>query len=140
MGSRGYTLAEVLLALALALIVVLTLVGLSLTALSGSQKSTDLTCAQSLSHQWLEEEIYSAQGNGAAQIWGANSDTTPYQQKQSKVGNTEYTAAYYAVDVGDPALPNLKRCRMRVSWWGGTETRQGYGRLYAEALRYVSKP
>jgi hypothetical protein len=139
-GSRGYTLAEVLLALALAVIVVLTLVGLSITALSGSQKSTDLTSAQSLSHQWLEAEIYGAQANNAALIWSANSDTDPYQQKQTRIGNTDYTAAYYATDLADAAMPNLKRCRLRVSWWGGEESRQGYGRLYTEALRYVSKP
>ncbi|MBS2038967.1 hypothetical protein JST97_28550 [bacterium] len=140
MRSRAYTLAEVLLALALSVIVVLTLVGLGLTALSGNQKSTDLTAAQSLCHQWLEEEIYGAQADSSAPIWAANSPTAPYQQKQAKVGNTDYAAAYYASDVSDAAMPNLKLCRLRVSWWGGAEARQGYGRLYTEALRYVSKP
>ncbi|MFN8606666.1 MAG: hypothetical protein U0931_03980 [Vulcanimicrobiota bacterium] len=140
MESRGYTLAEVLLALALAVIVVLTLVGLSLTALSGSQKSGDLTAAQSLCHQWLEEEIYRSQADTGALLWSANSDLIPYQSRQTRLGNVEYSAAYYALDVTDSAMPNLRRCRLRVSWWGGAEARQGYGRLYTEALRYVSRP
>lgn len=129
-----------MLALALSVIVVLTLVGLSLTALSGNQKSTDLTAAQGICHQWLEKEIYSAQNDSSSALWAANSNSSPYQQKQNKVGNTEYLAAFYGSDVTDSAMPNLKLCRLRVSWWGGAEARQGYGRLYTEALRYVSKP
>jgi Tfp pilus assembly protein PilV len=139
-GSKGYTLAELLLALALAVVVVLTLLGLGLTALSGNQKSSDLLAAQSLAHQWLEEEIYGAQGLPGAAIWAASSDVNPYTQKTTQLGNCEYTAAYYASDVTDPGLPGLKKCRLRVSWWSGAEARQGYGRLYTEATRYVSTP
>lgn len=140
MVSKGYTLAEVLLALALAVVVVLTLVGLSLTALQGNQKSSDLVAAQSLSHQWLEQEIYGAQGISGAAIWAGSSDTTPYIEKTHLVGKKEFVAAFYSSDVTDTAMPNLKKCRLRVSWWSGAEARQGYGRLYTEATRYASKP
>ena len=140
MGSKGYTLAEVLLALALAVVVVLTLVGLSLTAHTGNQKSSDLMAAQSLAHQWLEEEIYAAQGIPGAAIWAANSETNPYQEKRTMVGHSEYLSAFYSSDVTDPGMPSLKKCHLRVSWWNGAEGRPGYGRLYTEATRYVSKP
>jgi type II secretory pathway pseudopilin PulG len=137
---KGFSLAEVLLAVALAAVIVLTLVALSLTSLRGNQKATDLTLAQSAAHQWIEEELYSAQHDSSNPLWIANNDQTPYKTLQLSVGNARYDLAVYAVDVNDPSVPHLKRCRLRVAWWGGEQTRSGYGNLSTEVTRFVSKP
>lgn len=136
---RGFSLAEVMLAVALAAVVVLTLVALGLTALTGNQKSGDLSIAQSTAHQLLEVEIYNAQQNSASPLWTANDDANPWKTSQVTQGKEQYTVALYAVDVSDAAVPNLKRCRLRLSWWSG-ESRQGYGALHTEAVRFASRP
>ena len=134
---RGYSLAEVLLALGLAAIVVLALVGLSLTALRGNQKSVDLTLADGLANSVLSQQIYQAQSTPGASFWLSNSDTNPYSQSSNSVGNQDYVLSLYVSDSN--AAAGLKRCRLRVDWWGGDD-RQGYGRLHTEAVRLVSLP
>lgn len=136
---RGFSLAEVVLAVALAGVVVLSLVALGLSSLTGNQKAGDLSLVQSTAHQLLEEEIYSAQQSSGAALWSANSDTVPYKTAPVTQGNEQYTVALYAVDVSDAAVPSLKRCRLRISWWGG-DSRQGYGNLHTEAIRFASRP
>ena len=139
-GRFGFSLAEVLLALALAATVVLLMVALSLTALKGNQKATDQTLAQSVAHQWVERELYQAQQNSGSALWSANSDTATYSITQVSVGQQAYTMALYVSDSNDPATPRLKKLRLRVSWWGGEPNRAGYGQLWTEVIRFASAP
>lgn len=137
---RGFTLAELLVAVALAAVVVLTLVALSITALSGNQKAGDLSIGQSLAHERLEQLIYAAQEDSGLNFWNSNSDSQAYQVEPLQSGNQQFRAALYVSDVTDAAVPNLKRCRMRVSWWGGDQSHAGYGNLYTDVVRFAAKP
>lgn len=135
----GFSLAEVLLGVALAAIVVLTLVALGLTALKGNRKAADLTLAQSLAHQAIEQHLYQAHQDSSAALWVANDDNQALSQSDLPVGTQVFSSALYVSDASTAATPNLKRCRLRISWWGGTE-RQGYGRLSTEVIRFASRP
>lgn len=135
----AFTLAEILLGVALAAVVVLTLVALSLTALKGNRKAADLTMAQNLAHQFIEQEIYGAQQEATAAFWSQNSDQSPLVERELVVGDAAYQAALYVVDANSAATPGLKRCRVRLSWWGGEGDRAGYGRLFTEVVRFASR-
>jgi len=135
----GFSLAEVLLGVALAAVVVLTLVALGLTALKGNRKAADLTLAQSLAHQAIEQHIYQAQQDTSAALWSGNNDNQALLQADLSVGNQVFATALYVSDASTASTPNLKRCRLRISWWGGEE-RQGYGRLSTEVIRFASRP
>ena len=137
---RGFSLAEVLLALALAAILVLLSVALSLTAMKGNQKGSDLTLAQSLAHQWMAQEIYQAQHNAGAGFWASNSDAAVYSSQELSLGPQRFTLSYYVSDASDTSAPNLKKVRLRLSWWGGELNREGYGKLSTEVVRFVSRP
>ncbi len=134
---RGYSLAEVLLALGLASVLALTMMGLGLTAMAGGQKALDLSLAARLAHDLLQEQIYQAQSDSASGFWTQNDDVVPFSQFNSKVGQQDYLVALYVSDAS--ANTNLKRCRLRVNWWGGN-SRQGYGSLNTQAVRFVSRP
>lgn len=138
--KSGFSLAEILLGVALAAVVVLTLVALSLTALKGNRKAGDQTLAQTLAHQQLEREIYQAQQDTTAAFWGADSDANPLSQNDLTVGTQTFRAALYVSEASTSEAPNLKRCRLRMSWWGGEKGRPGYGRLSTEIVRYACKP
>lgn len=140
MRERAYSLAEVLLALGLAVVVVLTLVGVGLTALTSNQKAGDVAMAESSAHDLLESMLYGAQQDPSVALWGANDDLNPYSVTPLAVGSQTYTAALYVADVVGVDTPSMKRCRMRMSWWGGEEARSGYGRLYCDVVRFVSRP
>lgn len=127
-------------AVALAAVLVLSLVALSLTALTGNQKAGDLTVGQQLAHQRLEELIYAAQQDGSLSFWSANSGVQPYLVEPLHVGNHQFETALYITEVSDPNLPALRRCRLRVWWWGGDQSHAGYGRLSAEVVRFASRP
>ncbi|MBT9584315.1 hypothetical protein IV102_13315 [bacterium] len=138
--EKGYTLAEVLLAIFFAIVIFLTLVGLGLTTLAGGQKTSDLSLAQSAAHELLESAIYEASDLPGSAFWLSTSDSNPYSLSQVASGRQAYTVALYLSDATDPGTPTLKRCRIRLSWWGGESDRAGYGQLHTEAVRYVSKP
>jgi hypothetical protein len=135
---RGVSLAEFVFALGLAVVVVLTLVGLSLVALKGNQKSSDVLVAQSLAHQRLEREIYQAQSDSAAALWSGASLTTPFSTQQLQLGNQPYTLALYSQSLSHAGTPGLFECRLRVSWSAGTKA--GYGHTHTEVRRVVSRP
>ena len=119
----GLSLAEVLLALALASVLTLLLIALSLTAMKGNQKASDLALTQSLAHQELDREIYQAQQDATADFWTGTNDSIPLSTRNLASGRETYTLALYVSDLNDSTTPGLKRARLRLSWWGGEAAR-----------------
>lgn len=129
-----------MLALGLALVVLLTLVALSLAGMKANQKSSDLLLTQARAHQVMEQEIYQAQSNSSDPLWVANSWTTPVKSRVESSGSQEVTYALYAQPLSHAATNGLMECKVRASWWSGRPDRPGYGQLFTEVVRIVSRP
>jgi len=143
LGTRvAFSLAELILAIALVTIVLLTLVALSLTAMKSNRKATDSSTGQLVAEQRVDQLVYGMQSDTTAAIWGHNLPSA-YSVDQVNVSNTDFTVAVYARDP-DPALvtPNrLKRVEVVTSWWNaGSSNRAGIGELEARFVRIVREP
>ena len=135
---EGVSLAEFVFALGLAVVVVLTLVGLSLVSLKGNQKSNDVLLAQNVAHQLLERELYLAQENAAAPLWSGTSAINPVSTQKLVVGHQDYTMALYAQPVSHSSTQGLVECTLRLNW--SASPKAGYGHTFTEIRRVVSRP
>lgn len=141
--NGAFTLAEVIISLALTVIVVLTLLGLGLTALQGNRKSTDLVAGQMAAEQELRELLYDAKANATAPLWSVNSRTAPYQVDPLTLSGTTYKIYTYASDVTivPPPYRGLKKVECIATWWDAPSgARTGYGVLQASASQFVNVP
>lgn len=145
LGSRikGFTLAEFLLAIALASVALLTLVAVSITALRSNRKSTDTAVGFLLADQTAEQTIYSMQSNTSAPIWNHNLPSE-YSLDTVNLSNQDFTVIVYARDpvAGLVAPHRLKRIEVVTRWWDAQSnpSRAGMGRLEARAVRLVREP
>lgn len=142
---RGFTVAEVLLALALITIAVLTLLGLSLYSLNASRKSRDVTAGQMVAEQTLERLVYEADTNPASTLWSQNSQTVPYQQQQVTMEPSVFNVTVFVSNVVDTggqfvAGSRLKRLESLVVWQDAQNGKSGYGQLRVRATRLVHEP
>ena len=148
--SRAFTLAEVLLAVGLAVVVILALLGMGLSVVRSDQKSVDTLSGQSVADGLLEDFLHQAAKDAADPLWAANSQTQPYQEGQVQVGATSFTYRVYAYDIDVPApitpappgVPlTIKKVNVLVNWWGSDiADRSGYGNLRAYATRTTQIP
>jgi len=144
LGSRvAFSLAEFILALALAVIGLLSLVAISLAALKSNRKATDTSVGFLLAEQTAEQIVYGMQCNTSAPIW---SHTLPaeYSTDSVSVSNQSFSIVVYARDpIGGLSTPNrLKRIEVVTRWWdaGSGGNRAGMGRLEARTVRIVREP
>ena len=155
---RGLSLAEVLLALLVVVLLVLTLAGMSFSMLRSNQKSTDRSVGYLAAQQILARELYQVQDNqppgSRAAFWSGNWTTTPWRTGQEVVNRVPFQFAIYAVTLQDvvsgqplgnePAVGFLnnrvKKIDIRVEWSQSPDgTRGGSGRLSSTSTRCLSE-
>ena len=144
LGSRiAFSLAEFILALALAVIALLSLVAISLAALKSNRKATDTSVGFLLTEQTAEQIVYGMQSNTAAPIWNHNLPGE-YSTDAVSVSNQTVDIIVYARDpIAGLTPPNrLKRIEVITRWWDAASggNRVGMGRLEARTVRIVREP
>ncbi|MBT9582949.1 hypothetical protein IV102_06340 [bacterium] len=143
---QGFTVAEILLALALISVVVLTLIGLSLYSLNANRKSRDVSAGQLVAEQVLERLVYEADTSPASPIWAQNSQSVAYAEQQVTVEPSVFNVTTYVSNVNDQAGTifvagrRLKRLEALVVWQDAQAGKSGYGRLSVRATRLVNEP
>ncbi|MFN8612210.1 MAG: hypothetical protein U0931_31990 [Vulcanimicrobiota bacterium] len=141
--APGFTLAEFVLAIALAAVALLSLVAVSLSALRSNRKATDTTTGYLLAEQVVEQTVYGMQANTLAPIWNHNLPAE-YSLDVVNLNNQDFTVIVYARDpvAGLVAPHRLKRIEVVARWWDAqsSSTRSGMGRLEARSVRLVREP
>lgn len=149
----AFSLAEVVLSvaiLALALLAMFSLIG---TALRSSSRTENLAIAGDVAEQQLTRNIYGAVNDQPAgssmQFWDQDYIDIPWRQGHQQVNQMDFHYAIYAqtlndAQTGKPAGGNPNRLKKVdiVVWWmhsspqGG---RQGYGQLRTGGTRLVNE-
>ncbi|MCE7870502.1 hypothetical protein DYH09_09020 [bacterium CPR1] len=148
---RGYNLAEIILAVGLAVVVVLALLGVGLSATRSNRKATDSVAGQLVADMVLENALHAAAKDSADPLWAANSGTAPLATGTVQVGATAFDYRTFArnvpvsADAGSSPPPGapllMKKVDVEVSWWNGDQApREGYGNLKAYATRTIQVP
>jgi Tfp pilus assembly protein PilV len=144
--GRGFSLAEVVLALALIAVTVLTLLGLSLRTLQANRKVIDTGAGQMVLEQALEQMAHEAESSDSVALWSHNSLTVAYSSDPITLGNITYLVSIYAHDLtaasGTPFASDkrLKLLQGSVVWRDLQQGRSGYGQLRAQSSRLVHEP
>ena len=143
---RGFTVAEVLLAILLIAVSLLTLLGLSLRTLQANRKTIDTGSGQMVAEQLIEEIAHSAEISKTAPVWAVNSAVVAYSTDVVVIQGTPFEATTYAVDVVASSPPlfaatkRLKKLTTEVIWKDLAQGKMGYGQLHARASRLVNEP
>lgn len=140
----GFSVAEILLALALVSVAILTLLGLSLRSLQMDRKSGDLVAGQLVAEQILERLCYEAERNSTGPIWNA-SVPSPYSVDLVSAGGSDFRITTYVTDVIDAASSftagrRLRQLRSVVEWSDAPQGKAGEGRLRISATRLIHEP
>jgi len=142
-SKPGFTLAEVILAIGLVAVVILTVVGLTLAAIRSNTKAAVLGQATQVSDTLLKETIYGVENDlppgTRASFWAAAGPWIP--PKRVTMGGTEYEYNISVNPVGGFATPNrLAKVELHLFWWDSAAQggeREGYGRLELHVARLV---
>jgi Tfp pilus assembly protein PilV len=143
---RGFTVAEILLALALISVVVLTLLGLALHSMTAGRKTRDLSAGQMVAEQVLERLVYDAESHNTdtdkAALWSHADPNQIYAQTQVTVEPSVFNVTTYVSDVNAAEFSPLQKKRLKriqcvVVWQDAPEGKAGYGRLEVRATRLL---
>lgn len=145
-ASRGFTLAELLLAVGLLALVILTLAALITSAIRSNEKGTRTAQAVDVADALLARRLYDVEwdlppGTRDA-FWAASGAWLP--PTTATMGGVDYQYTVFADTVAGVggAGNRLKKVDLVMSWWDsgqGGGQRQGYGRLEVQASRLVSE-
>ena len=148
--KRGFSLAEVMLAVGLLAVVVMSVVALGISALRANRKALDTSAGQLVAASELQKTIYEATNAGpGAALWAQDNATVAMVTRVNKVGDTEFSVAIYASEItmtsgaplGGAALNRAKKVDVLVTWWdAGSQGREGYGLLRSRSSRIVNGP
>jgi len=140
----GFTVAEILLAIALIAVTLLTIMGLCLRTLQSNRKTIDTGAGQMVADQVLEQVADAAEASKTAAVWATNSAVNAYSSDPVTIQGTTFQVTTYATDVvATPAFAagkRLKRLTTRVIWKDLAQGKMGYGNLRAQASRLVHEP
>lgn len=146
----GFTLAELLLAGFLILMLVLALVLLGLSVVRGTQKGSDTSAAQVATEHILGEfvaEMSSSSGTATA-FWSGSSfsrqgrylmNRTDFAYQLDAQTITDSTGAALGASVSNN---RVKQLQLKVTWWDSSQTsgsRQGYGKLEYAVTRLFAE-
>ena len=143
MATKGFTLAEVLLALLLISVAILTLLALSLQTLSASRKNVDTMGGQLVAEQVLEKLANVAEITPESPLWYASDPLTPYRNDILTQGDTAYNVSIYISDVaGFPPTPGqrLKLLQADVVWQDQPQGKARQGTLRISTSRLLREP
>jgi len=145
---RGFSLAEVLLAMGLALVALLALVGQNTMLLASNQKLDDTTIATDVAYSVIDQIASEIQANPAPAFAHSNA-TVPFRTGGVTVGNTDYLYQLFLTDVVDSASgeavgsgpggshsTKLKKLEILVNWWEDAQ-RQHMGNLHLRVTRLL---
>jgi Tfp pilus assembly protein PilV len=148
--SSGFSLAEILLAMGLAAVALLALVGQNTLLLSSNQKQDDTSVANDVAYSIIEQVSSEFRYDPAVRTaaFGHNSVINPFREDTVTVGNTDYSYELFLSDVQDTAsgsavgsgatgvhTTRLKKAEIVVTWWG--QEKQGMGKLEIKGTRFV---
>lgn len=154
-GRRGLSLAEVLLALLVVILLILTLAAMSFSMLRSNKKSTDRPVGYLAAQQILARELYGVQSDNPpgtkAAFWAGNWPNTPWRSGQEVVNQTQFQYAIYAVTLQDvvsgaplgnqpPTFVNnrVKKVDIRVDWSQSSDgIKGGAGLLRSSYSRFL---
>lgn len=152
---RGLSLAEVLLAMLVVALLVLTTAAMNFSMLRSNKKSTDRPVGYLAAQQILARELYGVQDDNPAgskaAFWAGNWPNTPWRSGQEVVNRTQFQYDIYAVTLQDvisgeplgnqaPGFVNnrIKKIDIRVNWTQSPDgTRGGAGILRSTYTRFL---
>lgn len=153
--GNAFTLAEVIVTFALLALVVLAMLGLALSSVKVSSKSSDETRAVLIGKHYLDQQLQFAlkdQPPGTrASFFDHDHPTNPWQSQEILVGPTRFRVVLSVQTVQSQAtgLPlgtqvdannRLKKIEAQVTWWqDGLQNRSGYGRLETRLTQLVAE-
>jgi Tfp pilus assembly protein PilV len=149
-SAAAFTLAEVLIAGFLMTIIILVLIGLSISLLRGTQKASDTTGAQVASEHILNSLIYDVQPGSPSHgtFWASSSFSRPGTYRMNRTDFSYQIDASSVIDsTGSPigsgfAQNRLKQVQLSVYWWDSehqASTREGYGKLEFHTVRLLAE-
>ncbi|MBI3927616.1 MAG: hypothetical protein HY319_18900 [Armatimonadetes bacterium] len=135
--------------------ILLTLIGLSTSAIRSNEKAALLGPATQVSDSLMNRTLYQVDNDlpagTAASFWNASGPAAWRGPTQETIGGVSYEYVIYANTVsetgggplGGPVLANrVKKVDILVWWWGSRatgEVRQGYGRMQVQSTRLVNE-
>lgn len=129
------SLAEVLLAIGMCVVVILSAMALSISALRSNEKTSDMLVAQAYATQVLNEFVYNVPASGDT-FWTQTSFSSPYAQDSAQLGPTQFDANLYLFSLsGAPA--GMLRCVVNVTWKSGQQGGAGQGLQVTEVSRLL---
>lgn len=152
--QAGYSLAELLLAIGILAISVLSVLALSLRIAAASQKSNDLMVGEMMVDRLLDRVVAEVRNDKPpgkkAKFWGT-ADHLPWSTGKFTADKTEFEYEIRARTLvnakGDTVGSSsslsenrLKKVDVVVHWWDSKNAgRPGYGRLTTQGSRLVSE-
>lgn len=147
-------MGELVVAVGIFAVVILTLVALTASGIRAQRESQELANAALVARRQLERELDKVRQDSPAgtraYFWDGDFTSSPFILDRTRVGPTEFTYAIYAHTVDDQisgaqlgtgvANNRLKRVEIVVNWWGSEQQqRQGYGKLSTRASVLVNE-
>jgi Tfp pilus assembly protein PilV len=151
--KRGFSLAELVLAIGLFAVAILSILGLSILVGKTNQEGDDRLVGEVVGGILLDRVVDQVRSDSPAgtadDFWNNEHVTDPWDESDISNGGTEYkyriTAQSVFTSSGVPvggSTPNnrLKKVDVTVWWWDSdTQQRQGYGKLQVSNSRLVSE-
>jgi type II secretory pathway pseudopilin PulG len=141
--NTGFSLVEVVLAIAIVATSLLLFIGVFLTMFRASEKGVDLTAATVVAESQLNKFLYwkQEQEGGLDGLGLVGDAVEPGGSGKVKHNTIEYT---YEIKsrIADPAMPNLRKVDVTVYWWGDdanptVQTKTGYGNLHVTLSKLI---
>ncbi|MEW6281945.1 MAG: hypothetical protein AB1758_25295 [Candidatus Eremiobacterota bacterium] len=153
--KKAFSLTELLLAVGLLALVLLTLIAMTTSAIRSNQKAVLLGPANQLAESLMSRTLYEVENDippGTRDNFWNYAGATPWKTNPvppPKIGDTAYEWAIYAQTVTDTSGAPLggpdnrvKKVDIVIWWWDSKSTggtRKGYGRMELQASRLVNE-
>jgi prepilin-type N-terminal cleavage/methylation domain-containing protein len=151
--QRGFSLAELLVALTLFAVAILAVIALSLSVARGNQEGFDTSVGSVVTVQLVDSLIDQLRVDEPAGVyddfWDNDYSTTPFSSGSVVNNGTEFDFTILAktvvdssgTEIGSAVNGNrLKKVDIAVYWWkSDTQVRQGYGELRVVNSRLISE-
>lgn len=135
LSQRGLSLAEVLIAMGLIVVAILTSIALSISASRSHQKSGDLALANGYASQVMDDFLYGLPASSDP-FWGNTSFSDPYLQDQVNLGGKDFNADLHLESLAS-VTPGLLRCTVNVTWQSGVQGQAGQGLQVTQVSRLI---
>jgi hypothetical protein len=150
--SKGFSLAEAVIGIGMATILILTIIALTTAALSGDQKAEMRQIALALADTELNRfaKVVGVVGSSTRSSFWAAPDgvySGPGTRPVINTNKTKFDLVYgtstlndlsTSVPIGQEKDDNrLRKIDLTVTWWNGEQGKPGYGQLSVKSTRLV---